>query len=96
MFWNILTIENTKNLKRTLLWVELLLLGALVIATFSFLYVAIQGAPEGVTISNEDNVSIAAVAGFRASVTGMTCSLLMSQPPSPAVLHQPPHRVEAR
>ncbi len=54
MFWNILAIENTKNLRRNLLWAELILLALIVISIFTFLYISIQNAPDGVTISTED------------------------------------------
>lgn len=58
MFWNLLTNENTKNFKRTLLWVELILLAVFVICIFSFLYLIMQSTPEGVTISTEDRAKI--------------------------------------
>jgi len=58
MFWNLLWIENQKNLKRNLLWVELILLVICILLVFSFLYIAIQGAPDGVTITDADLAKI--------------------------------------
>jgi ABC-type transport system involved in multi-copper enzyme maturation permease subunit len=58
MFRNLLWIENQKNLKRYLLWVELILLVVFVILVFTFLYVAIQGMPDGVTITDADLAKI--------------------------------------
>ena len=58
MFWNLLWIENQKNLRRKLLWVELLFLIVFVILVFSGLYIAIQGTPDGVTISDADREKI--------------------------------------
>lgn len=55
MFWNILSIENTKNLRRALLWVELIALALLVVLIITFLYIATQSSlPENVTISSDD------------------------------------------
>lgn len=54
MFWNLLWIENQKSLRRSLLWVELILLLAFVILVFSGLYFAIQDRPDGVTITDAD------------------------------------------
>lgn len=58
MFRNLLWIENQKNIKRKLLWVELALLSLFVILVFSGLYVAIQGTPDGVTITDGDLAKI--------------------------------------
>lgn len=58
MFWNLLWIENQKNLKRKLLWVELILLVVFVILLFSGLYLAIQDRPDGVTITDTDLAKI--------------------------------------
>jgi ABC-type transport system involved in multi-copper enzyme maturation permease subunit len=58
MFWNLLWIENQKNLRRTLLWVELVLLALFVVLVFSFLYIAIQGTPDGVSITDADRGKI--------------------------------------
>lgn len=58
MFWNILAIENTKNLKRSLLWVELILLALLMISINLFFYTTLQSIPEGVTISAENRAQI--------------------------------------
>ena len=54
MFWNLLWIENHKNLKRTLLWVELVLLVVFVVLVFAGLYIALRGTPDGVTITDAD------------------------------------------
>jgi ABC-type transport system involved in multi-copper enzyme maturation permease subunit len=40
MFWNILTIENTKTLKRSMLWIELALLALLTIGIFVLIFIA--------------------------------------------------------
>jgi ABC-type transport system involved in multi-copper enzyme maturation permease subunit len=59
MFINILSIENTKNLKRSLLWVELIILALIVILIIGFLYSTIHiDTPEGVTITEDDLHSI--------------------------------------
>lgn len=58
MFWNLMYIENQKNLKRILLWVELALLAVFVILIFTFLYITIQGTPDNVTITTEDRIKI--------------------------------------
>lgn len=58
MFWNIVTVENTKNLRRKLLWWELILLSVIVILLFIFLYMTIQSIPEGVTITDGDLIKI--------------------------------------
>jgi len=58
MFWDILWIENQKNLKRKLLWVELILLIVFVVFVFSFLYITLKGTPEGVTITDADMTKI--------------------------------------
>ena len=58
MFYNLLWIENQKNLKRKLLWVELILLVVFVIFVFTGLYVAIQGTPDGVTITDADRAKL--------------------------------------
>lgn len=58
MFWNLLWIENRKNLSRILLWVELILLIVFVALVFSGLFVAIQGTPEGVSITDTDRAKI--------------------------------------
>jgi ABC-type transport system involved in multi-copper enzyme maturation permease subunit len=38
MFWNILSIENTKILKRRMLWIEMAILAVLIIALYSIIY----------------------------------------------------------
>jgi ABC-type transport system involved in multi-copper enzyme maturation permease subunit len=58
MFWNLLWIENQKNLRRNLLWVELILLVIFVILVFVGLYFADQGTPDGVTITAADRAKI--------------------------------------
>ncbi|MFC2042922.1 ABC transporter permease subunit [Chloroflexota bacterium] len=58
MFWNLLWIENQKNLKRSLLWIEIILLGVFVLLIFAGLYIAIQGTPDGVTITDVDLAKI--------------------------------------
>jgi ABC-type transport system involved in multi-copper enzyme maturation permease subunit len=58
MFWNLLAIENTKNLRRSLLWVELILLVLVELTIFIFLFSAIQDSPRGVTITAEDHAKI--------------------------------------
>ena len=58
MFWNLLAIENTKNLKHRLLRVELILLALLVMSILFFLYASVHGTPDGVTISDEDFAKI--------------------------------------
>lgn len=54
MFWNLLQIENQKNLRRKLLWVELVLLAFFIVFVFCGLYVAIQDTPDGVEITDAD------------------------------------------
>ena len=54
MFRNQLWIENQKNLKRNLLWIEIVLLGVFVLFIFAGLYIAIQGTPDSVTITDTD------------------------------------------
>lgn len=58
MFRNLLWIENRKNLRRNLLWVELILLVLFIVFVFAGLFVAIQGTPDGVTITDEDLAKI--------------------------------------
>lgn len=58
MYWNLITIENTKNLRRRMLWVEMVLLSLFVIAIFLFLFMSIKDIPDGVTISDEDLAEI--------------------------------------
>lgn len=58
MLWNMLAIENIKNFRRSLLWVELILLALVEIAIFIFLYTIIHNAPSGVTISAEERAQI--------------------------------------
>ena len=58
MFRNQLWIENQKNLKRNLLWIEIVLLGIIVLFVFAGLYIAIQGTPDGVTITDADSGKI--------------------------------------
>jgi len=58
MFRNQLWIENQKNLKRNLLWIEIVLLGVFVLFIFAGLYIAIQGTPDGVTITEADSGKI--------------------------------------
>lgn len=54
MFRNLLWIENQKNLKRNLLWIEIILLVVFVTFVFAGLNIAIQGTPDGVTITDAD------------------------------------------
>ena len=54
MFRNQLWIENQKNLRRKLLWIEIVLLCAFVLFIFAGLYIAIQGTPDNVTITDSD------------------------------------------
>jgi ABC-type transport system involved in multi-copper enzyme maturation permease subunit len=54
MFWNLCWIENQKNFKRKLLWIELALLTLLVLLIFTGLFFAIQGTPDSVTITDGD------------------------------------------
>ncbi len=61
MYWNLLTIENTKNLRRRLLWVELVLLSIIVMAIFLTLFMMIKDIPDGVTISDADLAEIPSV-----------------------------------
>ncbi len=42
MFWNTLSIENTKILKRRMLWIELGILAALIIVLYTIMYATIQ------------------------------------------------------
>lgn len=58
MFRNLLWIENQKNLKRNLLWIEIILLGIFVTFVFAGLYIATQGSPDGVTITDADSGKI--------------------------------------
>ncbi len=58
MYWDLVTIENTKNLRRRLLWVELVLLSLFVMAIFSALFMMIEDIPDGVTISDADLAEI--------------------------------------
>jgi ABC-type transport system involved in multi-copper enzyme maturation permease subunit len=58
MFRNLLWIENQKNLKRKLLWIEIILLCVFVTFVIVGLYFAIQGTPEGVTITDADSQKI--------------------------------------
>ena len=58
MFWNLLWIENQKNLKRNTLWVEMILLVVFMIFMFSGLYIAIQGTPDSVSITDTDLAKI--------------------------------------
>lgn len=58
MFRNLLWIENQKNLKRKLLWVELILLTLFIALMFGGLYIAIQGTPDDVTITDSDGLMI--------------------------------------
>jgi ABC-type transport system involved in multi-copper enzyme maturation permease subunit len=43
MFWNILSIENAKILKRRMLWIEMAILAVLIIALYSIIYGQLQG-----------------------------------------------------
>ncbi|MGB2965277.1 MAG: hypothetical protein WBB69_14950 [Anaerolineales bacterium] len=54
MFWNLYWIENQKNFKRKILWIELAMLILLVLLVFTGLYFSIQGTPDGVTITDGD------------------------------------------
>ena len=54
MLWNLYWIENQKNFKRKLLWIELAMLILLVLLVFTGLFFAIQGTPDGVTITDGD------------------------------------------
>jgi len=58
MFWNLFWIENQKNFKRKLIWVELALLVIFVFFVFTGLYLAIKGTPEGVSITDSDLAEI--------------------------------------
>jgi len=58
MFRNLLWIENQKNLKRKLLWVELILLIVFVMFLFAGLFVAVQGTSDGITITDADQAKI--------------------------------------
>lgn len=58
MFWNMLWIENQKNLRRRLLWAELILLAVFVVFVFCGLYFANQNTPDGVTITDADRAKI--------------------------------------
>ena len=42
MFWNTLSIENTKTLKRRMLWIELGILAMLIIVLYTIIYVTLQ------------------------------------------------------
>jgi len=42
MFWNILSVENTKTLKRRMVWIELGILAALIIVLYTIIYVTLQ------------------------------------------------------
>ncbi len=54
MFWNLLWIENQKNLKRKLMWIELILLVVFIVLVFTGLYLSISGTPDNVTITDSD------------------------------------------
>jgi len=54
MFRNLLWIENQKNLKRKLLWVELILLIIFMVLMFFGLFASIQGTSDAVTITESD------------------------------------------
>jgi ABC-type transport system involved in multi-copper enzyme maturation permease subunit len=58
LFRNLLGIENQKNLRRNLLWIEISLLVVFMSLIFVGLYVAIQGTPDGVTITETDMAKI--------------------------------------
>jgi ABC-type transport system involved in multi-copper enzyme maturation permease subunit len=42
MFWNTLSVENTKNLKRRMLWIELGILAVLIIVLYTIIYATLQ------------------------------------------------------
>lgn len=42
MFWNTLSVENTKLLKRRMLWIEIGILAALIIILYTIVYVTVQ------------------------------------------------------
>lgn len=54
MFWNLFWIENQKNLKRKLMWIELILLVVFIVLVFTGLYLSISGTPDNVTITDSD------------------------------------------
>lgn len=58
MFRNLFWIENQKNLRRKLLWVELILLTIFMVLMFAGLYVAIQATPDNVSITDPDRLKI--------------------------------------
>ena len=58
MFWKLLWNENQKNLKRKLLWLELILLFVFVFFVFAGLYIAVQNPPDDVSITDADLVKI--------------------------------------
>jgi ABC-type transport system involved in multi-copper enzyme maturation permease subunit len=42
MFWNTLSVENTKNLKRRMLWIELGILAVLIIVVYTIIYATLE------------------------------------------------------
>jgi ABC-type transport system involved in multi-copper enzyme maturation permease subunit len=46
MFWNILSVENTKILKRRIIWVEMGILAALIIGLYTIIYITIRSTNE--------------------------------------------------
>jgi ABC-type transport system involved in multi-copper enzyme maturation permease subunit len=59
MLWNIFNHENTKILKRSLLWIELGLLAMLVMISFITLDVTMKSSTGGTTISSEAREAVA-------------------------------------
>jgi ABC-type transport system involved in multi-copper enzyme maturation permease subunit len=58
MYWNLLWIENQKNFRRRLLWVELAILIIFILLIFMGLYISIRTTPDGVTITDTDRAKL--------------------------------------
>ncbi|MFZ6030678.1 MAG: ABC transporter permease subunit [Chloroflexota bacterium] len=55
MFWNLLIIENTKTLRRPMLWIELLFLALLIVALFAAMSAtSVHNANENISIEEQE------------------------------------------
>lgn len=69
MFKNTLAIENTKNMKRKLLWVELALFVLLIIIAYSFIYYSFLSSPARIVLPTAERAELMQLVTWPDSLT---------------------------
>jgi ABC-type transport system involved in multi-copper enzyme maturation permease subunit len=71
MFKNTFAIENTKNMKRKLLWVELAVFILLMIVAYCFIYFSFLSSPARIAIPTAERANLAQMVTWPGSLTGL-------------------------